>query len=80
MAGKKSKKKTMKVAHSDNEMCCECGEKTKLEAGILLLIGFIWFLQTIGFFTFGGAYFQMIGAIMVIVMGMLKLLEKRCSC
>lgn len=74
---KKTRKAAAKSASYGTE-CCDSVEKRKLEAGLLLIIGFVWYLQTFGFFTFGGQYFKMIGEIMIIVIGMLKMFEKPC--
>ncbi len=74
MAGKKAKKMAKAEA-------CACCDDTfgRLEAGILLLIGLVWFLQTLKFFTFGGEYFQFIGSILVLVIGLKKLMGCQCS-
>ncbi|MEM4633993.1 MAG: hypothetical protein QW275_02445 [Candidatus Anstonellaceae archaeon] len=78
MAKKKKKAETVaKVSPSETKECCS-PEKKKMEAGMLLVIGIVWFLQTFKFFTFGGEYFQMIGSILLIVLGMIKLMENPC--
>lgn len=78
MAAKKSKK-IQKAAKEEQTCCCD-NSFGNLEAGMLLLIGLIWFLQTLGFFTFGGTYFQFIGAILVLVIGLKKLMASQCCC
>ncbi|MCX8197626.1 MAG: hypothetical protein N3F07_00305 [Candidatus Micrarchaeota archaeon] len=74
---KKKKKAEAKAEPSGSMECCS-HDRTKIEAGMLLIIGFVWFLQTFGFFAFGGEYFQMIGSILLIVVGVLKFIGKPC--
>lgn len=47
-------------------------ELERIEAGLLLVIGLIWVLQVLNVITFGGQYFQMIGSILVLVIGATK--------
>jgi len=80
MAGKK-RKKVAKMMTVKSESCsCGSCELDKIEAGLLLLIGLIWALQVFKVFTFGGEYFQIIGSILVLVIGVTKFVSagKRC--
>lgn len=70
MAAKK-KKALKAVAKS---ACCN-QELDRIEAGLLLLIGLIWTLQTLKVFTFGGEYFQIIGSMLVLVIGATKFIS-----
>jgi len=83
MAGKK--RKAAKVAKVKKEEAC-CSENVgyaKLEAGMLLVIGIIWTMQALKLFAvgnFGGEFFQIIGSMVVLVIGAKKFIENSQSC
>ena len=76
------KKKAAKAVAAKSESCSCCGgELERVEAGLLLLIGLIWVLQVLNVFTFGGQYFQIIGSMLVLVIGATKFITlSQCSC
>ncbi len=80
MAAKK--RKAPKAVAAKKEACSCCGgELDKIEAGLLLLIGVIWVLQVLNVFAFGGQYFQIIGSMLVLVIGATKFISaSSCSC
>lgn len=74
MAGKKRMKAAK--AKVKEECCSSCNsELDRVEAGLLLLIGVIWVLQVLNVFTFGGQYFQIIGSVLVLVIGATKFIS-----
>ena len=79
MAAKK--KKAVKAAVKGASCSCCNQELDRIEAGLLLLIGLVWVLQSLGTFSFGGQYFQIIGSMLVLVIGATKFISSgQCSC
>lgn len=81
MAAKK-KRKASRAVSMKGESCACCGgnELERIESGLLLLIGIIWVLQVLNVFTFGGQYFQIIGSMLVLVIGATKFISLSQSC
>lgn len=81
MAAKK-KAKASKVSSAKSESCACCGgnELERIESGLLLLIGLIWVLQVLNVFSFGGQYFQIIGSMLVLVIGATKFVAMNTAC
>ncbi|MFA6490003.1 MAG: hypothetical protein WCT52_04975 [Candidatus Micrarchaeia archaeon] len=80
MAAKKKKSAPKAAAKEECCPCCGGNELERIESGLLLLIGLIWVLQVLNVFSFGGQYFQIIGSMLVLVIGATKFVAMNTAC
>ena len=67
----------MKKAAAKAKCCCD--GYGKIESGLLILVGLILALQAFGAFPFGGQSIQIIGAILILVIGAKKWIYPCCD-